>query len=98
MPLEEPGVSVGALEMSAKPEGLREAVIRHNLELQASENQPCSRSALPRLPGLPSSLSGPPFLPLQAGQGPTDTAGREGGCARSFALSRGWEGTFLQGV
>lgn len=93
MPLEEPGVAVGALEMSAKPEGLQDAAIRHNLELQASENQPYSRPALPRLPGLPSSLSGPPFLPLQAGQGSTDRlGGREG------ALAPGWEGTFLQRV
>lgn len=52
-------MAVGALEMSAKPADLQEAVIGPNLELQAWENQPCSRPACPRLP-FPSRPA--PFL------------------------------------
>uniref|UniRef100_A0A4X1W1L1 Basal cell adhesion molecule n=1 Tax=Sus scrofa TaxID=9823 RepID=A0A4X1W1L1_PIG len=63
------------LPPSAKPEAFTGAVKEPDLESWAPENQSCAcASTRPCLPGLPSSLSGPPFLPLEAGQGPQPLA------------------------
>lgn len=75
----------------------QEAVTGRDLELQTSENQPCSSAHAPPAPAfplLPSSLSALPSFLCTLGRNLQLLllGEREGGWAG------GWEGTFLQGV